>query len=197
MIGGFFSLISAIGFIFHYIISQEDNMNEIINALIERRSCRNYKSEQIKDEELNAVLEAGLYAPTAMGRQTPFFLVVQDKEIIKKMSKMNAAVMGSDKDPFYGAPTVIVVLAPKDARHGVEDGSLALGNLMNAAYALGLGSCWINRAYEVYETEEGKALLKELGVDGEWRGIGNCILGYPVVNAEKKPRNPGRVKVIK
>lgn len=115
-------------------------MNETIKNLIERRSCRKYSTTQIKEEELNSVLKAGEYAPTGMGRQSPIILVLQNKEKIEKLSKLNAKIMGTDKDPFYGAPTVLIVLADKNIGTYKEDGSLVLGNLMNAAYSLGLGS---------------------------------------------------------
>ena len=105
-------------------------------------------------------------------------VVLQEKEVIKKYAKMNAAVMGMDKDPFYGAPTVVIVLADKNRGTCIEDGSLVIGNMMNAAHSLGIGSCWIHRAYQVFESDEGKAMLKEWGIEGEYRGIGNCILGY-------------------
>ena len=151
-------------------------MESTIKDLMERRSCRSYSDKQITDAELNTVLEAGLIAPSAMNRQSPIFVVVQDKETIAKLSKMNAAIMHSDKDPFYGAPTVIIVLADRNNANAVADGSLAMGNLMNAAHAIGLGSCWINRAYEEFESDEGKALLRKWGVNGEYIGVGHCIL---------------------
>lgn len=151
---------------------------EVLNALKSRRSVRKYKAEQIKDEELKAVLEAGIYAPTGMGAQSPKIVVIQDAEMIKRLSKMNAAVMGVNSDPFYGAPTVLVVLADTSRPTYLEDGSLVLGNLMNAAYAAGLGSCWIHRAKQVFASEEGKALLKQWGIPEGYEGIGHCILGY-------------------
>lgn len=151
---------------------------EVLNALKSRRSVRKYKAEQIKDEELKAVLEAGIYAPTGMGAQSPKIVVVQDAEMIRRLSKMNAAVMGVNSDPFYGAPTVLVVLADTSRPTYLEDGSLVLGNLMNAAYAAGLGSCWIHRAKQVFASEEGKALLKQWGIPEGYEGIGHCILGY-------------------
>lgn len=131
-------------------------MNETIKNLVERRSCRKYSSTQIKEDELNSVLKAGEYAPTGMGMQSPIIVVLQNKSIIDKLSKINAKIMGKDEDPFYGAPTVLVVLADKNIGTYIEDGSLVLGNLMNAAYSLGLGSCWIHRAKEEFETDEGK-----------------------------------------
>ena len=169
--------------------------NTVIEALKNRRSIRRYKAEQITEQELSAVLEAGIYAPTAKNLQSPLMVVVQDKENIAKLSRMNAAVMGKpDADPFYGAPTVVIVLADSGNPNGVADASLVMGNLMNAAYGIGLGSCWINRAREVFETEEGRALLRSWGVDDKYAGVGNCILGYPdCPHPEAKPRKENYV----
>lgn len=153
-------------------------MKSTLDDLKQRRSCRAYKPEQISDAELESVLEAGTYAPTGMGKQSPVIVAVQDKAAISLMSRLNAAVMGVNFDPFYGAPTVLVVLAPKSAPTGLEDGCLVMGNLLNAAGALGLGSCWVHRAREVLETGEGKDLLEGWGLSDEYVGIGNCILGY-------------------
>ena len=153
-------------------------MKETLQDLKGRRSCRKYKPEQIKEEELNAILEAGTYAPTGMGAQSPVIVAVQDKETIAKLSKLNAAVVGSASDLFYGAPTVVVVLADKSKVTYIEDGSLVMGNLLNAAHAVGVDSCFIYRAKDTFETEEGKALLKQWGLEGNYVGIGNCILGY-------------------
>lgn len=154
--------------------------NSVLEALKNRRSIRKYKPEQITDEELNAVLEAGTFAPTGMNRQSPLMVVVQDKETIAKMSRMNAAVMGKlDADPFYGAPTVIIVLGDRENYNGFADGCLVMGNLMNAAYSIGLGSCWINRAREVFDTAEGRELLRAWGIEDKYIGVGNCVLGYP------------------
>lgn len=153
-------------------------MNDVIKNMVERRSIRQYKDEQIKDEELELILEAGKYAASGMGMQSTIMVVLQDKDVIAKYAKMNAAVMNRDTDPFYGAPTVVVVLADKSRGTCVEDGSLVIGNMMNAAHSLGIGSCWIHRAYQVFESDEGKALLKEWGIVGDYRGVGNCILGY-------------------
>ena len=164
-------------------------MQSTIDDLKTRRSCRAYKSEQISEDELNAVLEAGEYAPTGMGMQSPIMVVVQDKPTLKLLSDINADIMGVDKDPFYGAPTVVVVLADTNRSTWVEDGSLVLGNLMNGAHAIGLGSCWINRARETFDRPEGKELLKKWGIPEGYRGVGNCILGYPAADSGKpKPR---------
>lgn len=172
-------------------------MNETIKNLVERRSCRKYASTQIKEDELNSVLKAGEYAPTGMGMQSPIIVVLQNKSIIDKLSKINAKIMGKDEDPFYGAPTVLVVLADKNIGTYIEDGSLVLGNLMNAAYSLGLGSCWIHRAKEEFETDEGKELLKEWNISENYVGIGHCILGYPEEKSEAKPRKDGYIRFVK
>lgn len=153
--------------------------NAVIDALKARRSIRKFKSEQIKEDELEAVLQAGMYAPTGRNRQAPIMIVVQDKETREKIRKMNAEIMGDPTtDPFYGAPTIIIVLAKKEVPTAIYDGSLVMGNLMNGAYSIGLGSCWIHRAREEFESDEGKALLKALGIEGEYIGIGHVALGY-------------------
>ena len=164
-------------------------MNEVIQALKERRSCRSYKPDPIPTEILDQILEAGTYAPTGMGRQSPIMIAVTDWETRDRLSRMNAAVMGTDNDPFYGAPVVIVVLADRSIRTAVYDGSLVMGNLMNAAHALGIGSCWIHRAKEEFDSEEGKAILAGLGIQGDYEGIGHCILGY-----EKDPCRPAAAR---
>ena len=153
-------------------------MSEALGNLLERRSIRAYKPEQISEDELQSVLKAGLLAPSAMNRQPTAMLVVQDKDTISLLSKLNAKVMGKDIDPFYGAPVVLVVLANKAMPTAIYDGSLVMGNMMIEAESLGLGSCWIHRAKEEFETEYGKRLLKKLGIEGEYEGIGNLILGY-------------------
>ena len=153
-------------------------MAETLITLKTRRSCRAYKPDLIEEEKLNAIIEAGTYAATGMGRQSPIIIAVTDRAFRDKLSKMNAAIMGSDRDPFYGAPELLIVLANKAVRTYVYDGSLVMGNMMNAAADLGVASCWIHRAKEEFESEEGKAILKELGVEGEYEGIGHLILGY-------------------
>ena len=164
-----------------------------MNTLLNRRSIRRYKEDQVPDELLDQVLTAGLYAPTGMNRQNIIMVAVRDKETRDQLSRMNAAVMGSDLDPFYGAPCVIVVLGDPEIYPVVENGSLVLGNLMNGAYAVGLGSCWIHRAKQTFETEEGKALLRKWGLKDNLVGIGNCILGYADESPEAKPRLDGRI----
>ena len=167
-----------------------------MNTLLNRRSIRRYKEDQVPNELLDQVLTAGLYAPTGMNRQNIVMVAVRDKETRDLLSRMNAAVMGSDRDPFYGAPGVIVVLGDPEIYPVVENGSLVLGNLMNAAYAVGLGSCWIHRAKQTFETEEGKALLRKWGLKDDLVGIGNCILGYADESPEAKPRLDGRIVKI-
>ena len=161
-------------------------MKETLQDLKERRSCRAYLPEQITDEQLNAILEAGTYAPTGMGKQSPRIVVIQDPELIKKMSEMNAAVMNADTDPFYGAPTLLIVFADPAARTYVYDGALVIGNLLNAAHAVGVASCYIFRAKEVFATQEGKAYMRKWGIPETLEGIGNVILGYPAEGAIKE-----------
>ena len=159
-----------------------------------RRSVRKYRPEQVPDKLLDAVLEAGLYAPSAMNNQKPVMVAVRDKATRDQLSAMNAAVMGTERDPFYGAPCVIVVLADPAYPTWVEDGTLVLGNLLNAAHAVELGSCWINRAKEEFESDEGRALLRQWGIEGNWVGVGHCILGYPA--ADPKPAAPRKPDYI-
>ncbi|MBS7007769.1 nitroreductase [Anaerostipes sp.] len=165
-------------------------MEETIKDLKERRSIRKFQDRQIDEADLQQILEAGMYAPTGMGMQSPVMAVIQERETIAKLSRMNAKIFGNeDIDPFYGAPTVIVVLADKSRPTYIEDGSLVMGNLMNAAHALGLGSCWIHRAKQEFESEEGKELLRQWGIEGDYAGIGHCIIGYPDgERPEAKPR---------
>ena len=153
-------------------------MKETVQDLKTRRSVKKYRPDQITKNELIQVLEAGMNAPTGMNRQSPVMVAVQDPETVKQLSSMNAAVMGVSSDPFYGAPTVIVVLADSTVPTYLYDGSLVMGNLLNAAHALGLGACWIHRAKEVFALEEGKKLLKKWGLDDRYEGIGHCIIGY-------------------
>lgn len=150
-----------------------------LDALKTRRSVRAYKPDAVPAELIDRILEAGTFAPTGMGRQSPIIVAITNKEVRDRLAKINAAVMDAEDDPFYGAPVVLAVLARKDVPTRVYDGSLVMGNLLNAAHELGLGSCWIHRAKEEFETPEGAAILAELGIDAsEYEGIGNCILGY-------------------
>ena len=165
-------------------------MKETLQDIRDRRSCRKFDGRQIEDEQLNAILEAGTWAATGRGMQSPIMIVVQDKPTLEKLSKMNAAILGVQSDPFYGAPTAVIVLADKGRPTYLEDGSLVMGNLMLAAHAVGAASCWIHRAKEVFDSEEGKAMLKEWGIEGDYVGIGHCALGYTAENGltPAKPR---------
>ena len=153
-------------------------MADTLTTLKTRRSCRAYKPDHVEEEKLNAIIEAGTYAATGMGKQSPIILIIKDQAIRDQLAKLNAAAMGMDIDPFYGAPELLVVLANKAIPTYVYDGSLVMGNMMNAAADLGVASCWIHRAKEEFESEEGKAILKQLGIEGDYEGIGNLILGY-------------------
>jgi nitroreductase len=156
-------------------------MKETLTDLKNRRSVKAYRSEQISDEELMEVIEAGMNAPSGGNRQSAVFIVVQDREWIDKLCALNAKIAGAPEgwDVFYGAPTVIVVAASASTPDAIKDGSLAIGNMLNAAYALGLGGRWINRADGMLEDELGKQLLEEAGIEGDYIGVGNVILGYP------------------
>lgn len=152
-------------------------MSEVLEKMQTRRSIRRYKSDMVPKDVIEKIVEAGTFAASGMNLQTPVIVAVTNKEIRDKMAKANAQVMGSENDPFYGAPVVLVVLAEKKGTY-VYDGSLVMGNLMLAAHELGIGSCWIHRAKEVFEQEEWKQWLKSLGLSGDYEGIGNCVLGY-------------------
>ncbi len=171
-------------------------MNEIIQNMITRRSIKKYKPDRVPREMLDQILKAGTYAACGMGRQSPIIIAVTDKTVRDELSALNAKVMGASGDPFYGAPAVLIVLADKSIPTHVYDGSLVMGNLMNAAHALGLGSCWIHRAKETFELPEGKALLNKLGITGDYEGIGNCIVGYPAEKKEAKPRKENYIYYI-
>lgn len=172
-------------------------MNSIIDNMITRRSIRKYRPDPVPEELLNEVITAGAYAASGMDRQSPIIIAVTDKAMRDELSALNAGVMGREGDPFYGAPVVLVVLADKSVPTHVYDGSLVMGNLMNAAHAVGLGSCWIHRAREVFESERGKEILKQLGVEGDYEGIGNCIIGYADEDKQPKPRKDDYVYYIK
>ena len=167
-----------------------------IKIIMKRHSYRGkYMQTPVPREDLAAIMKAGLAAPSGLNKQSPIILVVRDKQVRDELSFFNA---GKDPfkraDPFYGAPAVLVVLANTASMTYVNDGSLALGNMMNAAYSLGLGSIWIHRAKEEFEEEEWKAFLKDLGVEGDYAGIGHCAVGYPTGEVPAAaPRNPGRV----
>ena len=165
----------------------------MLENLKERRSIRKYKPQQVSDAHLDAILEAGLYAASGMNTQNTVMVAVRDKETRDQLSRMNAAVMGSTADPFYGAPCVVVVLVEPERYTAVEDGALVMGNLMQAAHDIGVGSCWIHRARQMFESEEGKSLLRRWGLREDLIGVGNCILGYADETPAPKPRREGRI----
>lgn len=173
--------------------------NETLDTLKKRRSCRAFKPELITDEELETILEAGTWAPSGMGKQSPIMIAVQNKDDISELEKINAEIFGKPgTNPFYGATTVIVVLADADRPTAVYDGSLVMGNLMNAAASIGVDSCWIHRAKETFEREDGKALLKKWGIKGNYIGVGNCILGYAAKEIPAPaPRKENYITIIK
>ena len=169
---------------------------EVFDALLNRRSVRRYKPELPAREELEKIAEAGLYAASGKGLQTVKIVIVTNPELIAKLREWNRVIggWGEDVDPFYGAPALLLVLADRASPNHVYDGALAMGNMMLAAHALGLGSCWINRARQEFDTEEGKEILRAIGVEGDYEGIGHCIVGYPEGDApEAKPRKEHRV----
>lgn len=171
-------------------------MNEVIKVMKERRSIRKFKSEMPERADLERIIEAGLFAPSARGRQAAIVVAVTNKELRDKFSAINCKIGGWDQsfDPFYGAPAILIVLAEKSWANRVYDGSLVMGNMLLAAHSLGLGGIWIHRAREEFDMPEYKALLKELGVEGEWEGIGHCALGYiDGENPEPAERKAGRV----
>ena len=151
---------------------------DAMQNLLTRRSVRQYKEDPIPQDVLERIVEAGTYAATGMGKQSPIIVAVTNRALRDRLSRMNAAVMGGSGDPFYGAPVVLVVLADKSIGTHVYDGSLVMGNLMLAAHAEGVSSCWIHRAKEEFESEEGRQILRALGIEGDYEGIGHCILGY-------------------
>ena len=171
-------------------------MNEVIKAMKERRSIRKFKAEMPSKADLEQIVEAGLYAANGRGRQAVITIAVTDKELRDKLSAVNNEIMGGPEgnDPFYGAPAILIVLANKEVPTAPYDGSLVMGNLMLAAHSLGLGSIWIHRAKEEFEMPEYQKLLKDIGIEGEWEGIGHCAVGYiDGENPAAAPRNDGRV----
>lgn len=172
-------------------------MNEVLQAIKSRKSIKKYKATPVPKNLIDQIVEAGLYAPSGLNKQSPIILIVTDKAVRDELSKLNA---GKDPffraDPFYSAPCVLVVLADKSVPTYVYDGSLVMENMLLAAHALGLGACWIHRAKETFEMPEGKAILKKLGLEGDYEGIGNCIVGYPDMTPVEKARKENRVYYI-
>ncbi len=174
-------------------------MNETLKVLETRRSCRRFKPDMIKEEELKAILKAGTYSATGMGKQSPVIIAVTDKTLRDEIAEENRKFggWGEGFDPFYGAPVILIVLANKDIVTHVYDGSLVMGNLMNAAESLGVASIWIHRAKEEFESDFGKAILDRLGIKGDYEGIGHCALGYAAGPAnEPAPRKDDYVYYI-
>ena len=170
-----------------------------LEQILHRRSIRRFKAELPTREEIEKITEAGTYAPSGRGLQSGLILAITNKELRDRISAMNNVVWGGEEgfDPFYGAPAILVVLGKKDSAHKVYDGSLIMGNMMLAADALGLGTCWIHRAKEVFETEEGKQILRDLGITEEYEGIGNLALGYPEgKHPEPRPRKENYVYIV-
>ena len=166
--------------------------HDMLNLIQTRRSVRAYTADPVPEELLSAVLEAGTWAPTAMGRQSPVIVAVTDQACRERLSQLNAAVMGKDADPYYGAPAVVVVLA--EGNNFLQDGSCVLENLMLAAHSLGLGSVWVNRELEIFDSDAGKALLKEWNLPETLRGVGAIALGWPAGPApEPTPRKDGYI----
>ena len=173
-------------------------MSDVLETIKSRRSIRKYKSDMVPQDKLEKIIEAGTYAATGMGKQSPIIVAVTNKELRDKLSAMNAKIMGTNTDPFYGAPVVLIVLADKSRPTYLYDGSLVMGNLMLEADAQGVGSCWIHRAKEEFESEEGKEILKSLGIEGDYEGIGHCVLGFADGPAPKAaPRKDSYVYYVK
>jgi nitroreductase len=171
-------------------------MNEILNAIKTRRSCRNFKPDMVPQEIIDQICEAGTYAATGMNRQSPVIAVIKDKAIRDRLAEINAKIMGKENfDPFYGAPVVLMVLADTNAPTYVYDGSLVMGNLMLAAHTIGVASCWIHRAKEESEMEEVKALLQSAGIGDNYVGIGHCVIGYAA--DEPRPAPPRKEDYVR
>ena len=174
-------------------------MNDVLKAMKERRSIRKFKSDMLPKEIIDKVIESGLYAASGKGQQSPIIISVTNKELRDKLSKINSKIGGwkEDFDPFYNAPVILIVLAPKDWATYIYDGSLVIGNMMLAAHSLNIGSCWIHRAKQEFESEEGKEILKSLGIERDYEGIGHCVLGYIDGGYPSVPtRKPNRVYYI-
>lgn len=172
--------------------------NDVLKAIRERRSIRRFKPEQVTDEELKTILEAGTWAPTGHGSQDPWIVAVQNEALRKRLTQLNAQMMGVSSDPYYGAPTLVLVFASKDNENNYRDGSLVLGNMMLAAHSIGLASCWINREDKMFETAEGKQIMKELNLPDGLMGVGALSLGYAASQPKTvKPRKEEYYRIVK
>lgn len=172
--------------------------NDVLKAIRERRSIRRFKPEQVTDEELKTILEAGTWAPTGHGSQDPWIVAVQNEALRKRLTQLNAQIMGVSSDPYYGAPTLVLVFASKDNENNYRDGSHVLGNMMLAAHSIGLASCWINREDKMFETTEGKQIMKELNLPDGLMGVGALSLGYAASQPHTvKPRKEEYYRIVK
>ena len=172
-------------------------MANCLETLYTRRSIKGFTDQMPEQTDIDKITKAGTAAPTGMGMQAPLIVVVKNKAVRDELSRLNAEVLGTKADPFYNAPVIIAVLADNTRNTYLYDGSLVIGNMLNAAHAIELGACWIHRAKEVFSSERGKALLKEWGIEGDYEGIGHIALGHPAVEPKPaKPRKEGYVRVI-
>lgn len=168
-----------------------DKNNPVLNEIMTRRSIRKYKPDMVPKEDLETIIQAGLHAANGRHLEAPIIIAVTDKKVRDELSKINAKIWKRDTDPFFGAPVVLVVLSNKAVPTYVYDGSLAMGNMMLAADSMGYGCCWIHRARETFELPAWQDFLRSLGIDGEYEGIGNLIVGY---TDGEKPAPKGDIK---
>lgn len=172
--------------------------NEVLKAIRERRSIRRFLEKQISDDELKSVLDAGTWAATGHGTQDPWIVAVQNPQLMQRLSAVNAEIMGITSNPYYDAPTIVLVFASADNYNRERDASLVLGNMMLAAHSIGLASCWINRVDEMFKRDELKALLKEWGLPDGLVGVGSLALGYAASQPRTvKERKTDYYRVIK
>lgn len=175
-------------------MTEQEIRQAVLENIATRRSVRKFKPDAVPKAAIETICEAGLQAASGMNTQSAIIVAITDKTMRDKIAAANAEIWGKNSDPFYGAPVILAVLADASWRNRVYDGSLALGNMMLAAHALGLGTCWIHRAKQEFEQEEWKAWLRSLGVEREYEGIGHLALGYPDVNELRAPaRKPNRL----
>ncbi|MBQ8343382.1 MAG: nitroreductase [Clostridia bacterium] len=170
---------------------------DALQNMMTRKSVKKYKADPVPKELLDQIIAAGLQAPSGLNKQAPIILAVTNKEIRDQLSAVNMVRDPFHRvDPFYGAPAVLVVLADKSVPTYLYDGSLVMENMLLAAHALGLGACWIHRARETFEQPEWKEFLKTLGIEGDYEGIGNCVVGYADMQPQEKPRKENRVYYV-
>lgn len=175
--------------------------NETLQTLKNRRSCRAFKPEAIPEDVLNAVLDAGTWAPNAWDKQSASIIAIRDeasRAVLTHLSQELAAEAGEDTpDPLYGAPVVVLITAEKDSESGLEDGSLVAGNIMNAAQSVGLGSCWVNTARKILEMPIGKAMLMKWGVTEPVTGVAFVVLGWPTEKPEEpRARKENYIRIV-